>query len=129
MTKPLVRPACAGLWDTPMVHVNGDVTTCCLDEHLENKIGNLSEQPLDEIWNSQQMNRWRVAQIEGRFEDSGPLCLRCNWRSAGGISEERATLWLQTHKKKTERKEHAPSKRKRMLYWLRRVLITPRNIE
>lgn len=119
MTKHIKRPACAGLWDTPMVHVNGDVTTCCLDEHLVNKIGNLAEQPLDEIWNSERMNSWRKAQIEGRFEDSGPLCLRCNWRSAGGLSEPRAKEWVESHKKK----EQFFSRRKRMLYWLRRILI------
>ena len=51
------RPPCAGLWTTPMVQVNGDVTTCCLDEHLVNKIGNLTEQSLADIWNSEQMNQ------------------------------------------------------------------------
>ena len=87
------RPACAGLWTTPMVQVNGDVTTCCLDEHLVNKIGNLTTQSLNEIWNSETMNTWRNAQIEGRFEDSGPLCTKCNWRSAGGYPEEEAQKW------------------------------------
>lgn len=123
MSSAMKRPACAGLWDTPMVHVNGDVTTCCLDEHLENKIGNLSEDSLETIWNSQVMNRWRIAQIEGRFEDSGPLCLRCNWRSAGGLSEARAEEWLKDYKKKIAKEEQVTSKRKRMLYWLRRILV------
>ena len=89
------RPACAGLWNTPMVHVNGEVTTCCLDEHLENKVGNLREEPLAEIWHGETMNRWRVAHIEGRFADSGPLCTRCNWRSAGAYSAEKALAWLE----------------------------------
>ena len=34
------RPPCAGLGSTPMVQVNGDVTTCCLDEHLVNNLIN-----------------------------------------------------------------------------------------
>jgi len=93
MSSSEKRPPCAGLWTTPMVQVNGDVTTCCLDEHLVNKIGNLTEQSLSEIWNSERMNRWRVAQMEGRFEDSGPLCTKCNWRSAGGYPAEEATRW------------------------------------
>ena len=88
------RPACAGLWNTPMVHVDGDVTTCCLDEHLENRVGNLRTQTLAEIWHSDTMNQWRVAHIDGRFEDSGPLCTRCNWRSAGAYPQERAEAWL-----------------------------------
>ena len=100
MSSSEKRPPCAGLWTTPMVQVNGDVTTCCLDEHLVNKIGNLTQQSLTEIWNSEQMNQWRLAQIEGRFEDSGPLCTRCNWRSAGGYPNEDAERW----KAKWERK-------------------------
>ena len=94
--KDKKRPPCAGLWNTPMVHVNGEVTTCCLDEHLENVVGNLQQKSLDKIWNGKLINRWRKAHIEGRFEDSGPLCTRCNWRSAGGYPEEKAQSWLRT---------------------------------
>ena len=89
------RPPCAGLWNTPMVQVNGDVTTCCLDEHLENKVGNTREQPLAEIWNGATMQAWRAAQVDGRFEDSGPLCTRCNWRSAGAYPPEKVAAWLE----------------------------------
>jgi len=77
-----------------MVHVNGDVTTCCLDEHLENRLGNLRETPLAELWSGEQLNRWRRAQVEGRFEDSGPLCTRCNWRSAGSYPADKAEEWM-----------------------------------
>ncbi len=97
------RPPCAGLWSTPMVQVNGDVTTCCLDEHLVNKIGNLTEQSLDAIWNSPTMNAWRLAQIEGRFADSGPLCTKCNWRSAGEYPPEEAKCWKEKWEQKNER--------------------------
>ena len=93
------RPACAGLWNTPMVQVNGDVTTCCLDEHLENKVGNLREQTLAQIWFGKTMNRWRKAQVEGRFEDSGPLCTRCNWQSAGGYPEDKVKAWVERVRK------------------------------
>ena len=78
-----------------MVHVDGSVTTCCLDEHLENCVGNLTEESLGEIWHGETMNRWRVAHIEGRFEESGPLCTRCNWRSAGAFPEDKAQEWLE----------------------------------
>ena len=77
-----------------MVHVDGDVTTCCLDEHLENKLGNLKDRSLAELWNSETMHLWRVAQIEGRFEDSGPLCTRCNWRSAGSYPPDKVSEYL-----------------------------------
>ena len=77
-----------------MVHVNGDVTTCCLDEHLENRLGNLRTSPLSALWNGAVINRWRLAHIEGRFDESGPLCSRCNWRWAGAYPANKAARWL-----------------------------------
>ena len=94
-----IRPACAGLWNTPMVHVDGSLTTCCLDEGLENCLGNLQTHTLKELWNGEQINRWREAQIEGKFEKSGPLCTRCNWRSAGSYPKNKANAWLERYKK------------------------------
>lgn len=88
------RPPCAGLWNTPMVHVNGDVTTCCLDEHLENRLGNLTQSPLSALWDGDRINAWRLAHLEGRFDQSGPLCPRCNWQSAGALPAERGRQWL-----------------------------------
>ena len=100
MPKPIplsaatpARPACAGLWDTPMVQVNGDVTVCCLDERLLNKVGNVNETPLRDIWRGATLDAWRKAQVEGRFSDSGPYCTSCNWRSAGTMSAERVAAW------------------------------------
>ena len=95
-TQPehIKRAPCAGLWKTPMVHVNGDVTTCCLDESLTNKLGNLNNSTLEELWNNPKINGWRLAQVEGRFEDSGPLCTQCNWKSAGLLSSKEAQQWL-----------------------------------
>lgn len=78
-----------------MVHVGGEVTTCCLDEHLVNQLGNLVERPLAEIWNGEQVNQWRLAHVEGRFHESGPLCTRCNWRSAGAYPADKAEAWMQ----------------------------------
>ena len=76
-----------------MVQVDGSVPTCCLDAHLQNKLGNLNEQSLHEIWNGDQINRWRIAHIEGRFNESGPLCDTCNWKSAGSMPMEKALSW------------------------------------
>ena len=89
MATPKKRPPCAGLWNTPMVQTDGRVTTCCLDEHLENVIGNVTQTPLAELWSGPTMQAWRLAHIEGRFEDSGPLCTRCNWQSAGALPPEK----------------------------------------
>lgn len=90
------RPPCAGLWETPTVHVSGDLTTCCLDDHLHNRLGNLARASLADLWYGDRIHSWRVAQIEGRFEDSGPFCVRCNWRAAGTYPEDRVREYLRT---------------------------------
>lgn len=79
-----------------MVHVDGDLTTCCLDEHLVNRLGNVNEVPLSELWNGPTVHAWRVAHAEGRFEESGPYCGRCNWRSAGAMSAAAIDEWART---------------------------------
>jgi radical SAM protein with 4Fe4S-binding SPASM domain len=76
-----------------MVHVNGDLTTCCLDEHLVNRLGNVRETPLAALWQGATIEAWRTAQLEGRFEDSGPYCTRCNWRSAGAVPDAVVEAW------------------------------------
>ncbi len=76
-----------------MVHVNGDVTTCCLDEALVNRIGNVRDTPLSTLWTGPTMDSWRLAHADGRFADSGPYCMRCNWQSAGGMSKAAVAAW------------------------------------
>ena len=88
-----MRPPCAGLWSTPMVRTDGRVTTCCLDECLENVLGNVRDTPLPDLWYGELIERWRLAQVEGRFEDSGPACARCNWWSAGAYPPEKVDAW------------------------------------
>ena len=88
------RPACAGLWNTPMVMVTGAVTTCCLDEHLMNELGSLRESSLNELWNGKQIQAWRLAQVAGDFASSGPLCPTCNWQSAGTAGPLQLWSWL-----------------------------------
>lgn len=93
------RPACAGLWNTPMVHVDGSLTTCCLDEGMKNCLGNLKENSLSELWNGKTINEWRLAHVEGRFSDSGPLCSSCNWKSAGAYPNKKAERWRAEYEK------------------------------
>jgi len=71
-----------------LVDVEGNITTCCLDSDLKNKIGNLSEMDLFEALNSEKLKRWRQAQLEGRFEDSGPHCMECNYLAAEQMTED-----------------------------------------
>ena len=77
-----------------MVHVDGDLTTCCLDEHLVNRLGNVRDTPLAELWSGPTIHAWRLAHAEGRFEDSGPYCMKCNWQSAGALPTEALQAWV-----------------------------------
>ena len=78
-----------------MVQVDGTLTTCCLDERLENRVGNVRETPLAALWEGARLHGWRVAQAEGRFEDSGPYCMHCNWQSAGAMPREALIAWAE----------------------------------
>lgn len=89
------RKPCAGLWETPVVNHNGDVTTCCLDVKMENKLGNLAQETLLEIWRGPKLHAWRVAQIRGRFHESGPACTKCNYMSAGTYPREKVIEYLE----------------------------------
>lgn len=88
------RRPCSGLWDTPMVYVNGDVTTCCLDQHLENNLGNLTKKPLQEIWHGKTNHAWRLKHVADDYAGSGPYCGRCNWRSAGAMPHDQVLAYL-----------------------------------
>ena len=90
----MIRPPCAGLWETPMVQVNGDLTTCCLDERLENRLGNVQKTPLRELWSGPPVNAWRLAHAAGDFAASGPACQTCNWASAGAYPDDKLEAWL-----------------------------------
>ena len=89
------RPPCSGLWETPTVHVSGEMTTCCLDDHLLNRLGNLAETSFADLWFGETLHAWRLAQIEGRFEDSGPFCCDCDWLSAGTYTSEEIRRYLE----------------------------------
>ena len=78
-----------------MVHVNGDLTTCCLDEQMVNRLGNVLQTPLSELWNGPTLHAWRLAQAEGRFSESGPYCNRCNWKSAGTMPDAEVERYLE----------------------------------
>lgn len=93
----MARPACAGLWETPMVHVTGDVTTCCLDERMVNRLGNVNDTPLASLWTGPTIQAWRLAHAEGRFAESGPYCNDCNWRSAGAMAPADVAAWLRAY--------------------------------
>ena len=69
---------CHYLWRGPMyVKHNGDVYPCCQSYMLDGApVGNVGRQPLDEIWNSEEMQRMRGLHVERRAGEID-ICSRC----------------------------------------------------
>ncbi|MEX2264214.1 MAG: radical SAM protein [Bryobacteraceae bacterium] len=69
---------CHYLWRGPMyVKQDGGVYPCCQSYMLDGKpVGAVGEQPLDEIWNSAEMQRMRRLHLEGRAGEID-ICSRC----------------------------------------------------
>ncbi len=69
---------CHYLWRGPMyVKQNGDVYPCCQSYMLDGApLGNLNDQPLTTIWNSDAMRKMRVLHATGRAGEIN-ICSRC----------------------------------------------------
>src|ERR1700683_3062497 len=69
---------CHYLWRGPMyVKQSGDVYPCCQSYMLDGEpVGHIGEQPLDAIWNSDEMRRMRRLHLAGRAGEID-ICSRC----------------------------------------------------
>src|SRR5579859_897046 len=69
---------CHYLWRGPMyVKHNGDVYPCCQSYMLDGKpVGHIGAQPLDAIWNSEEMQRMRRLHLARRAGEID-ICSRC----------------------------------------------------
>ena len=69
---------CHYLWRGPMyVKQNGDIYPCCQSYMLDGApLGNIAQQPLESIWNSDEMQRMRRAHASGRAGEID-VCARC----------------------------------------------------
>ncbi len=69
---------CHYLWRGPMyVKQNGDVYPCCQSYMLDGQpVGRVGEAPLEQIWNSDEMQRMRGLHTTGRAGEIG-ICAKC----------------------------------------------------
>ena len=69
---------CHYLWRGPLyVKHNGDVYPCCQSYMLDGKpVGNIGTEPLDRIWNSDEMRRMRRLHVQRRSGEID-ICSRC----------------------------------------------------
>lgn len=70
---------CLNLWQKMTVFWNGDVTMCCEDVDGDWVLGNLSEQSISEIWNSERLLTIKRIHKEKQLKKL-PLCYKCDMR-------------------------------------------------
>jgi len=68
---------CTNIWERLTVLWNGDVTLCCQDVNGDWIIGNLKNQSIQEVWNSEQLLSIKRIHKEKRFRNF-PFCYQCD---------------------------------------------------
>ena len=68
---------CPALGNVIMVDSLGNISVCCIDESLNNKIGNLRDMDIKEALDSPKLKQWIIAQEEQDKEKMGPACKEC----------------------------------------------------
>ena len=67
---------CSGFWKSPVISWRGEVTACTRDNHLDNTLGRLTEQPFSALWWGEPMAARRHAVAQGDY-GALPLCATC----------------------------------------------------
>jgi len=67
---------CPFPWQYVVVHYNGDIVPCCRDYNGVNKIMNVKEHTLKEIWNSKEYADFRNQHITGDYSGNN-FCKEC----------------------------------------------------
>jgi len=67
---------CYWLWSSLIILSDGNVVPCCTDITGENILGNVFNQTLMEIWNSDKLMKMRKDQSAGNYTSS-PICEMC----------------------------------------------------
>ncbi len=70
---------CPALGNVLMVDSEGNITVCCVDEVLENKVGNLKEMDLKQALESEKLRKWIEAQERQDYKNMAPKCRNCSF--------------------------------------------------
>ena len=80
---------CKFLWNELFVSLSGDVAPCCTQGRPV--VGNIHDQPLDQIWNSKLMKGMRKGLYEGK---PIPACRDCNYMTQLGFGSYKEDTFL-----------------------------------
>lgn len=85
VVRKIKRHPCYHLWLSPAIHWNGDVSICCGDWGRKTLLGNVGNQTMHQIWNSEKLKQYRQYHLKGLCEKV-PLCGQCDvWTMYGDI--------------------------------------------
>lgn len=77
----VVRKPCRSLYNTMAIHVDGNVSYCCLDGFAETSLGNVFTEGVRAIWNGEAFNQVRHWHETSQW-DKVPFCANCDrWNS------------------------------------------------
>jgi len=71
------RWPCYHLWFAPGIFYNGEFTVCCDDPKRKMIIGNVAQTSIAEIWQGEEMQKFRQYHKSGQYEKM-PLCKNCD---------------------------------------------------
>jgi radical SAM protein with 4Fe4S-binding SPASM domain len=75
------KPFCAELWANIAILWNGDVTVCCVDHNARLKVGNVLNESIQDIWNSEKYDMLRRAHKDRDYSRLPDRCKQCiAWR-------------------------------------------------
>ncbi len=67
---------CFRMWNSCVITWNGDVVPCCFDKNADHAFGNIHNQSLNDIWESQAYNDFRTKVFTQRKDIE--ICRNCN---------------------------------------------------
>lgn len=88
-----VRPPCVGLWQHFGVRWDGMCSACCMDFKTEQKLGNVAEEGLWNIWTGEKLKQFRLWHIAGEFHKI-PVCAPCRNQPFHYLSDGEMASWL-----------------------------------
>jgi len=91
MDKDIInsKTFCMAPWTHMHFMPNKDVNPCCLSP-IRETIGNMENQTIHEVWNSEQMRELRLKMIEGK--DCSNFCHRCYEKEEDGFTSLRTHM-------------------------------------
>jgi len=77
MVVPEMRTPCPAIYSTMAIHVDGQVSVCCLDGLKQTNMGNVFKDGVKGVWSGPEFRRVRQAHESGDY-DAVPFCKNCN---------------------------------------------------